>query len=184
MDMLERRKDGCNETARASRLLVAVAAGLLSVSALAKEPRYTMTVIKDESQGRRVLEGDYDAAIDRITAARHGSRDPFSSQTNLCVAYTKAGYLDKADEACNAAVAIVRERRQSQPRTSSTFTYIDAGIRADLAVALSNRGVLNAARGDTDKALADFRASLELDAGLSAPAINIARLDTNGRGTN
>ena len=175
MDILERR--------RAGSLLVAVTAALLPISVVAKEPspRYTMTVIKEDSHGRRVLNGDYETAIDRITSAGQESRDDYSSQTNLCVAYTKVGYLDSAEEACSAAVAIALERRQSRPRSSRDIPYVDAGDRTDLAVALSNRGVLNAARGNTDEALADFRASLELDAGLSAPGVNIDRLNVAGK---
>ena len=46
-----------------------------------------------------------------------------------------------------------------------------------LALALSNRGVLNAALGETDLAQRDFEEASRLRTSLSAPGINLARLD-------
>ena len=45
-----------------------------------------------------------------------------------------------------------------------------------LALALSNMGVLQAAKGSAENARKSFRQALELDTGLSAPKINLARL--------
>jgi tetratricopeptide (TPR) repeat protein len=172
--------DICANRKGIARLVLGAAIGLIATSAVAGEqaPQYTMTVISNEKFSHKVLKGDYEAAIEKIHAATRRGGDDFPTQTNLCVAYTKVGELDAAEAACNAAVELVREKRAKRPRSARGYDIVDAGDRADLAVALSNRGVLHAARGRIDLALADFKASLDLDAGLSAPGINLARLDT------
>ena len=48
--------------------------------------------------------------------------------------------------------------------------------RVYLALALSNMGVLQAAKGSTDMARETFLEAVGLDTGLSAPKINLARL--------
>ena len=48
--------------------------------------------------------------------------------------------------------------------------------RIYLALALSNLGVLQAAKGSPDRARARFLEAVELDTELSAPKINLARL--------
>ncbi len=172
-------KEMCVMPGRGRRLALAAAIALLAGTAVAADetPKYTMTVISNESHSGKVLKGDYAAAIDRLTVARVSKRNAFSSLTNLCVAYTKLGDLDKAEEACDGAVKLVEERRNERSRTARPLDAVEAADRADLAVALSNRGVYHAARGETQEAHDDFETSLELGAGLSAPEINLARLD-------
>ncbi|MEO1202092.1 MAG: hypothetical protein AAFX10_05250 [Pseudomonadota bacterium] len=169
--------------ARGIALKAIAVIGLSTGTALADEqsPQYTMTVFSNQSFSGKVLKGEYEAAIDRITAGRVPKRKRLASLTNLCVAYTKVGELEQADEACNAAVALVEQRRDKRSRATHSPADIEAADRADLAVALSNRGVYFAAKGEKQRAQADFEASLELDAGLSAPEINLARLDSSTR---
>ena len=142
----------------------ALAASLLAAGPLTAgetDPVYTMTVIVDAAHGSKVAAGEYERAIEKITAGR-SSRDAYSKQTNLCVAYTKTGALEKATAACEAALAIV----------------LDGGRhdRMYLALALSNLGVLHAAKGRTDIARRTFREAVELETRLAAPKINLARL--------
>jgi len=167
------------------RAALVAAFGVLGTTAAAEEqaPKFTMTVISDGSGSGKVLKGYYASAVDRITAAKKARPSNFASLTNLCVAYTKLGELDRADETCEAAVQLVVERRDGRSRAAKRDDAITAADKADLAVALSNRGVLRAARGDWDRAFDDFQASLELDAGLSAAGINLARLDSAGSKT-
>jgi tetratricopeptide (TPR) repeat protein len=132
-----------------------------------------MTVIVDAAHGGKVAAGKYERAIEKITASK-SKRDPYSKQTNLCVAYTKTGELDKATEACEAALALTLDSRS--PRRS----YLGAAQarkadRVYMALALSNLGVLHAAKGSPEIALRTFREALELDTGLSAPKVNLAR---------
>ncbi len=133
---------------------------------------YTMTVIVDAAHGTKVAAGNYERAIEKITAAKR-SRDAYSKQTNLCVAYTKTGALEKATAACEAALAIMLDGRE--PR-SAYFATAEQADRVYLALALSNLGVLQAAKGSTDEARATFLRAVELDTDLSAPKINLARV--------
>ena len=159
-----------------SRPLV-LAASLVAAAPLAAEENaeaYTMTVIVDAAHGSKVATGKYEHAIEKITAAKR-STDAYSTQTNLCVAYTKTGALEEATTACEAALAIMLDGRKSR---SSYFAPAQAEKldRVYLALALSNLGVLQAAKGSTEMARATFLEAVELDTGLSAPKINLARL--------
>ena len=152
-----------NRLVRLSRPL-ALAASLVVAGPLAAEetdPVYTMTVIVDAAHGSKVAAGKYERAIKKITATK-SSRDAYSKHTNLCVAYTKTGALDEAISACEAALTALRDGRKQD--------------RVYRALALSNLGVLHAAKGDTDIARRTFREAVELETGLTAPKINLARL--------
>ncbi len=156
---------------------VALLAALFACAPLAAQetdPAYTMTVIIDAAHGSKVAAGKYERAIEKITASK-SVRDPYSQQTNLCVAYTKTGELDKATEACEAALAITLDEK----RLRSSFSgpaLSDRVERVYRALALSNLGVLHAAKGSPDIARKSFREALELSSSLSAPKINLARL--------
>ena len=165
-----------NRVTRLSRPLALVASLLVAAPLAAEETEeaYTMTVIVDAAHGSKVAAGKYDRAIERITAAK-SSRDAYSKHTNLCVAYTKTGALDKATAACEAALAIMLEDRKSRG-TYFAPTQAEKLERVYLALALSNLGVLQAAKGSTDSARETFQEAVELDTGLSAPKINLARL--------
>ena len=162
--------------ARLARPLAAAAALFAGapLAAQAADPAYTMTVIIDAAHGSKVAAGKYERAIEKITA-RKGTRDAYSRHTNLCVAYTKMGELDKATEACEAALAVTLGGEK--PR-SGYFgsTQSERADRVYLALALSNLGVLHAAKGSPDFARRSFREALQLETGLSAPKINLARL--------
>ena len=165
-----------NRTGRLARPF-ALAALLFIVAPLAAhetDPIYTMTVIVDAAHGSKVAAGKYERAIEKITA-RKSARDTYSKQTNLCVAYTKTGALDKATEACEEALAIVLDGADTRGVLAGT-TQAAKVDRRYVALALSNLGVLHAAKGSTDVARRNFREALALDSGLSAPKINLARL--------
>jgi hypothetical protein len=84
---------------------------------------YKMAVISDESQGRAILSGDYDRAIGKMTNKPLRFRGRFATSNNLCVAYAKTKDLQKAIQACDAAVADVtsqvsKNRLMNAPRPS------------------------------------------------------------------
>jgi tetratricopeptide (TPR) repeat protein len=161
---------------RLSRNLVLFAALFACAPLAAQEidPAYTMTFIIDAAHGSKVATGKYERAIEKIMASK-SVRDPYSQQTNLCVAYTKTGELDKATEACEAAVAITLDsnKRRSSFSGPAQSERLERFYRA---LALSNLGVLHAAKGSPDIARRSFREALELSSSLSAPKINLARL--------
>lgn len=166
----------CNPTGRLARPLALAMLLVIGAPLAAHEtdPVYTMTVIVDSAHGSKVAAGKYERAIEKITAVK-SERNAYSKQTNLCVAYTKTGALDKATEACEEALAIVLDGADTRKVLAGT-TQSARVDRRYLALALSNLGVLHAAKGSTDIARRNFREALALDSGLSAPKINLARL--------
>ncbi len=118
---------------------------------------YQMAAVIDRARGGAVMAGDYSEAIAKLGDS---SRMGFESSTNLCVAYTMTGELDNANRACTAALAL-SER---------------SNIRRDIAVALSNLGVVKAVKGDLSGARRDFTRALELKSDLRQAGENLERL--------
>lgn len=146
-----------------------------SVFAESNDPRYTMTVIRDAAQGASVVSGNYQKAIARITN-RRVTPDPFAESTNLCVAYAKIGEIDKADAACDTALAIVQDPNWAH-RSGVLTGHGEKTRRKYLALALSNRGVLHAIRGDESSAERNFDEAMQLDRKNDVPRVNLARLE-------
>ncbi|NNC78355.1 MAG: hypothetical protein HKN77_10360 [Woeseiaceae bacterium] len=168
------------KTARTAGLMLPLIALAVTSFAHAEDfgSPYTMTVFSDDSYGRLVTGGDYATAIDKISSRGERRRMTFEAQTNLCVAYTKSGELEKADAACNTAVAKIQPMAERMLKRRSTPEYVAQGYREYLALALANRGVLHAVRGDASDARADFLRASELDTELPvSPETNLARLE-------
>ena len=158
---------------RIASLFAAMAAFAISVSSYAAEtkPAYMMTAYLDAAHGRKVVKGQYARAIDKITTSGARRANTFESKANLCVAYTKTGEFDSAKDVCDEALAKVRKRVGTKP--AQQLPRID---RIDLAIALTNRGVLHALTGDFQQARAAFLEARELKARRSAVDSNLARL--------
>lgn len=153
----------------------------ISSPASAKEPGatpFTMAVVVDDAYGRAIVSGKFDKAIQRITAGGHRSPDRFSHQNNLCVAYAKTKETEKARAACDAAIALAKTRESRATKKNSERSLIVRASRSDLAVALSNRGVLRAATGDEELARDDFVTAINFQTDFSKTvAANLNRLD-------
>jgi tetratricopeptide (TPR) repeat protein len=139
------------------------------------QPKFEMAVYSDAPQGMKILNGKYDQAIEKINTAS-SSAYRLHVQTNLCVAYVKAGDIDAAESVCEEAV--VAAKSLNVVRASSFIGQSSAKVRARyLAVALSNRGVVKAVRGELQAAKEDFDAALAQRSGISTVETNIARLE-------
>jgi len=153
----------------------------LTAPAIADRPTsmpYKMTVIEDAAYGRKVTSGDYEQAIRKITDDGTRSSGRFADQVNLCVAYAKSTDLQRAGKACNAAIAHLRKQERRATRDRSKSNPVFRRYQRDLAVALSNRGVLLAVSGDAEKAREDFAAAIELQTRVSSIArSNLERLE-------
>ena len=137
---------------------------------------YTMAFIEDEAYGRQVTAGKYEQAIDRITRSGVRTRDRFAEQVNLCVAYAKSKDIESANLSCNAALAGLKKQQDRATLSKKSARYGE--YKRDLAVALSNRGVLFAVSGDKKRARESFAAALELQTGISHLAkSNLERLE-------
>lgn len=121
--------------------------------------QFQMAAVIDHAQGRAVVAGDYDKAIAKLS----DNQRYFESSTNLCVAYAMTGDLEKADVECSSALQISRRRE----------------IRRDIAVALSNLGVLKAVSGDLDGAQDDFSQAVRVNSKLSQASENLQLLQMN-----
>ena len=139
-----------------------------------KSTAYKMVVFSDQRHGITVTKGKYEKAIAMLTAKPERKRDAFETRTNLCVAYTKSGELEKATASCDAALALIREK---QVRTASLSGDAELAYERSLALALSNRGALYAVHGDLENARSKFEEAMELKAHLAVPKRNLARLD-------
>lgn len=142
------------------------------------EKPFQMAVIVDDAHGRTVASGKYDAAIEKITAGKRKLGDVFSGYVNLCVAYAKAREVKKALDACDAAVAYMSEQESRASGSKNKRNPELRVYRSNLAVALSNRGVLLAATGDIELARKDFVAAMGFDTRYSKLAAgNLDRLE-------
>ena len=137
---------------------------------------YEMAFFQDHAQGSKILNGKYDQAIETITTKADAGH-ALHVKTNLCVAYTKSGKIEAAEVACEEAVIAAKTFRKVRRSDLSYETPAQARARF-LAVALSNRGVLNAVKGDLVAARADFDAALAQRSRFSSVRANIEKLAT------
>lgn len=141
-----------------------------------EEPNYEMAVFLDAAQGPKILTGNYAQAIEKIRSKDHAG-DTLRVKTNLCVAFTKSGDIEAAEQACDEAVAEAKSFRKV--RRSTYYVQTAADVRARyLAIALSNRGVLKAVKGDFEAAREDFDAAMAQRAwGISTARANLEKLE-------
>ena len=152
-------------TSKRAALAALVVAATTPIPALAHDDKaalFTMAVIVDEAYGAKVEAGFYERAIDRITRSGRRTPENFAGQVNLCVAYTKTHDIQKANAACEAAIASLKKLDGRMSRIRNDRNQRLLAYKSDLALALSNRGVLLAATGDTERAKQDFHAAIEL----------------------
>lgn len=158
-------------------LAIAVAATQFGVaSAHEADPKFTLNHISDAAYGRKISSGEFDDAIQSITAAKRHGTDAIYASMNLCVAYVVTRDLENAANACDAAIVGTEERLAEVLEHRSRHSSKAKAYRKFLAIAYSNRGVLRALGGTDDLARADFEKALALKAKLRAPKVNLARL--------
>jgi tetratricopeptide (TPR) repeat protein len=138
-----------------------IAGNILATSAQAHEVAaespvagYKMAAVIDRARGNVVLAGNYAEAIEALDT---NGREHFASKTNLCVAYTMTGDLEKADAECDAALKLSEGK----------------AVRNHIAVALSNLGVVKAVSGDLNGAQQNFNRALEFNRKLSEASDNL-----------
>ena len=153
-----------------------LALALASTTGLADTngPKYTMTVFEDIRQGAKIIDGEYEQAIEKITA-NPSKKDAIRVETNLCVAYAKAGEVELAEKSCDAAITAIEGKKRFTQYAIGMETNRDARRRY-LAIALSNRGVVKAVKGDLESARKDFDEALQLDSRLAAAKTNLERI--------
>jgi len=138
---------------------------------------YAMTVHEDRAYGHSILKGKLDHAIKKLSANPKASARP-ENATNLCVAHAKARNLDKAIAACDVAVAELTSKKIAIEKHPNRYDELRISVQTDLSIALSNRGVLFAVKGEHDKARKNFLSALQLEHDRSRAEDNLARLNS------
>ena len=151
--------------------------GALSLQA-AERPQddYVMIVYSDLSHGRTILRGAPEKVIARLSRRLDGRNAIVADQINLCVAYTKTKQIELATRHCDAAVA---ESSRAAERRRSSDPVARQEARAAIsnrAIALTNRGVLHAILGESDKAIELFQLAMTVEVTEEFAQNNLARL--------
>ena len=156
---------------------VAAALSLVAVPAAAESdsPRLTVAFISDAAQGRTITREQYDRAIAELEKTGKKGIRGFYAANNLCVSYLKVGDADKAQTACNTAVTRI-QRLMTKKHSAKQGRTVANDYSRLLAVALSNRGVVNFINDKPDMARDDFEAAIETGSGIREAQINLARL--------
>ena len=164
-----KRRTGTIGKVTAAIALLAI--GITAAQAHEVQTKFEMTVIQDAAFGSKIVSGRLADAIERIESRNVRPGLKFFAKNNLCVAYTMSGELEKAMTECNAAIELVQSRMKY-------LDDIDSVIYARYtAMALSNRGVLQAMRGATDLARSDFEEASKIPVPFSAPRKNLKHLE-------
>ena len=163
-----------------SRFLICSAAAALSlvaVPAAAEQdsPRLTVAFISDAAQGRMITHEKYDRAIEKLEDTGTDGIRGFYAANNLCVSYLKVGEAEKAQLACDTAVMRIERLMKKKHSVAKSRTLAEDYSRL-LAVALSNRGVINFINDKPELARDDFEAAIETGSYIREAQINLARL--------
>ena len=140
----------------AAVITTAIALGLGGHAATADTAIELRTADTEVPGAREVEAGEYRAGIAKLERALSRPNHAFGrapALINLCVAFVATGELDRAAEACDAAVA----------------------NGASLELAYNNRAVLHLLRGDSQAAMADLRAADRAKPGTAVVQRNLDR---------
>ncbi len=134
----------------------------------------TIAFISNAAQANAIVRKQYDQAIEKLEGASTRGVRGFYAANNLCVAYLKVGDAERAQVACDTAVERIEyllENSHYGLRYASDDEY-----QRLLAIALSNRGVVNFVNDKPEVARDDFESAIEAETGIRQPQINLARL--------
>jgi hypothetical protein len=136
---------------------------------------FELTAFSNTAAGDSLVKGEYNLAVEQLKVdARTTASD--SVNTNRCVALTVTHQLQAAKQACDAAVSDARRALLTLPSSElwSRSTYRDY-----LAVAYSNRAVVNWLTNDSASAQADLRKAAEVAPKAAFVARNLTALQSH-----
>ena len=156
---------------------VAAALSLFAVPAAAEQdsPRLTVAFISDAAQGATITKAQYDRAITVLEDASKKGVRGFYAANNLCVSYLKVGATEQAQIACDTAVQRIEQLIETAPTATRRSAFAVEYERL-LAIALSNRGVINYINDKPELARKDFESAIETGSGIREAQVNLARL--------
>jgi len=167
-----------NSRKPAQALQLALAAALLVGSAAHADdqPRtFQLTAVSNGTGGESLASGDYNTALSELSTHGH-SLDADAVTTNRCVAYTVTRQLEAARVACDMAV---REAQQAIGSLPVSMTWARSDYRDYLALAYSNRAVLNWAANDTGAAQSDLKKAAAAAPNAAFVARNLTALQSH-----
>jgi len=138
-------------------LHLAFAAALLAGSAAhaADQPRtFELAAFSNTLAGDSLVRGKYDMAFQQLPVDEHSLASATMVTTNRCVTLIVTRKLEEAHTACNAAVRAARLEITTLP---VTLSWDRQEFRDYLALAYSNRAVLNYITNDAAAAEADLK---------------------------
>jgi hypothetical protein len=138
-------------------LHLAFAAALLAGSAAqaADQPRnFELAAFSNTLAGDSLVRGNYEAAFQQLAIDEHSlTASPATIATNRCVTLIMTHKFEEAHTACNSAVSAARLEIVSMP---VSVAWARQEFRDYLALAYSNRAVLDYLTNDTTAAQADL----------------------------
>jgi Flp pilus assembly protein TadD len=155
----------------------AAALSLIAVPAAAEQdsPRLTVAFISDAAQGKTITREQYDRAIAQLEDETQKGLRGFYAANNLCVSYLKVRDTERAQVACDTAVERIQYLVNKTAGSARRSTTVPEYERL-LAIALSNRGVINFVNDKPELARTDFESAIATDSGIREAQVNLARI--------
>lgn len=139
-------------------LHLAFATALLAGSAAyaADQPHnFELAAFSNTLAGDSLVRGNYDVAYQQLAIDAHSlTASPGTIATNRCVTLIMTHKFEEAHTACSAAISAARLEIVSLP---TSMTWARQEYRDYLALAYSNRAVLDYLTNDTTAAAADLK---------------------------
>jgi hypothetical protein len=169
-----------NSRKAARALHLAFAAALLAGSAAhaADQPRnFELAAFSNTLAGDSLVRGNYDAAFQQLAIDEHSlTASQATIATNRCVTLIMTHRFEEAHTACNAAVSTARLEIIGMP---VSMTWARQEFRDYLALAYSNRAVLDYLTNDTTAAQADLKRAVAVSPKAELVARNVTVLQSH-----
>jgi hypothetical protein len=134
--------------------------------------KFVMTVFTKAPGGDNIVAGNYQAAIEQTQRAE--STDT-AVASNQCVAYTMSAQFDAAQKACDTAIDSARADRQN---LGPTQLWDQQRLSQSLAIAYSNRSVLDWLSHDNAAAHRDLSKAGSAAPGTAVVSQNVSALSS------
>jgi hypothetical protein len=169
-----------NSRTATQALHLAFAAALLAGSAAhaADQPRnFELAAFSNTLAGDSLVRGNYDAAFQQLAIDEHSlTANSATTATNRCVTLIMTHRFEEAHTACNAAVSTARLDIVSMP---VSMTWARQEFRDYLALAYSNRAVLDYLTHDAAAAQVDLKKAVSMSPKAELVARNLTVLQSH-----
>jgi hypothetical protein len=165
-----------SSSSRNSRIALAGALLIGSAAFAADEPHtFELTAFSNGTGGPALLSGDYNTAQSELSTHRN-TLDIETAATNRCVVYTVTRQIEAARAACDKAV---HEAQQEMASLPVSLSWARSDYRDYLALAYSNRAVLDWVQNDSSAAQSDLKKAAAVSPKAPFVARNISVLQNH-----